>query len=130
MKIKVILREHVSSKINEAVLLLLSAFSLNCAPAMNSSTQFVRVKQDTSWGHAAVGTVEDNWLDKPRNVLGLLDHAEGRQLPTRQPSPFLSVAAVSSVSKWGVSRSKPLGYLRLWALPRSHRGRFTSSAGD
>lgn len=95
MKIKMILRIHVSSKINEAVLfLLVLELPLQTAPVGSSG------------GDAEV-------TRGPRRGLPL------NNLPIH--SPFLSMAVEDSVPKPSLTRSKPLGWLKSGPALK-HRG--------
>lgn len=54
---QMILRKHVSSKINEAVLLVLDRFLSELCPVIAA---LLRLKAERSWGCVAVGTAEDD----------------------------------------------------------------------
>lgn len=94
MKIK-ILRIHVSSKINEAVLflLVLERFLSRLPPSAHQEETL-------------------RWLG---------GHAEGCHLTTCPSSPFLSMAVEGSVPKPSLTRSKPLGWLKSGPALK-HRG--------
>lgn len=95
MKIKMILRIHVSSKINEAVLflLVLERFLSRLPPSAHQEETL-------------------RWLG---------GHAEGCHLTTCPSSPFLSMAVEGSVPKPSLTRSKPLGWLKSGPALK-HRG--------
>lgn len=55
-----ILRKHVSSKINEAVLLVLDRFLSEPCPVIAALLRSSGLNAEQSWGCAAVGTAEDD----------------------------------------------------------------------
>lgn len=57
---QMILRKHVSSKINEAVLLVLDRFLSELCPVIAALLCSSGLKAERSWGCVAVGTAEDD----------------------------------------------------------------------